>query len=371
MAVDFAAGFLGGCAGLAVGYPLDTIKVHIQTQNMGNPQFRGTWHCFQCILAKDSIRGFYRGMSSPIAGVAFVNAIVFGIYGQAQKYSKNPENLSSHFLAGAAAGLAQSPVVAPLELIKTKLQLQESNGKKKYSGPINCLCKIYRQSGILGIFRGLNVTAVREVPGYGLYFFTYEALTRNNSLIKINQPISTLHMLLAGGLSGIVSWVFTYPIDVIKSRLQADKNSRYVGAIDCLKKSLNEEGVGCLFKGLNSTILRAFPTNAATFTVVNWTIRLCGDKPRTFNDECDDNTNKYNDNDTHPIIIQRNSTINDQQRLMFNNYNSLFRSVLYYDTPSIESYYLVDVFRRCYGNSLARQFVDGHENKKNVIEKNE
>ncbi|KAK0169171.1 hypothetical protein PV327_011734 [Microctonus hyperodae] len=178
-------------------------------------------------------------------------------------------------------------------------------------------------------------------------------------------------MLMAGGLSGIVSWVFTYPIDVIKSRLQADKNSRYVGAIDCLKKSLNEEGVRCLFKGLNSTILRAFPTNAATFTVVNWTIRLFGEKPRTFNDDNDDNINKYNDNDIQQIIIQRDSMINDQQRLMFNNYNSLFRSMLYYETPSIESYCLVDVLRRCYGNSLARQFVDGHESKKSVNEKNE
>ncbi|XP_033209402.1 mitochondrial basic amino acids transporter-like [Belonocnema kinseyi] len=272
MSLDFAAGCLGGCAGIMVGYPLDTIKVHIQTQDHRNPKYKGTWHCFRSILARDSVAGFYRGMSSPMAGVAVVNAIVFGVYGTIHKNLSEPDHLGSHFLAGASAGLAQTPICSPMELAKTRIQLQSSN---TFSGPLHCLKDIYRRKGFKGVFSGLGITFLREIPSYGIYFFTYEALTKSSAA----SAISTLQMLLAGGLAGTASWIFTYPLDVVKSRLQADTSGKYSSALDCFRKSINSEGYKCLFRGLNSTIIRAFPTNAATFAVVTWTFRLFNHQP--------------------------------------------------------------------------------------------
>ncbi|EZA52627.1 hypothetical protein DMN91_001677 [Ooceraea biroi] len=272
--LDFIAGCLGGCAGIMVGYPLDTVKVHMQTQDCRNPKYRGTWDCLRTILAKESVSGLYRGMTSPIAGVAMVNAIVFGVYGHTQRHLSEPDRLSAHFLAGASAGIAQTPVSSPIELAKTRLQLMTPSQGTSH-GPMQCLRNIYRQEGYRGIFKGLGVTFLREGPSYGVYFVTYEILTRTSS----KEPISTFRMLLAGGLAGTASWVISYPVDVIKSRIQAESSNRYSGALDCLKKSVRAEGYTCLFRGLNSTILRAFPTNAATFAVVTWTFRLFGEQP--------------------------------------------------------------------------------------------
>lgn len=140
------------------------------------------------------------------------------------------------------------------------------------SGP-----QVAKAEGIRGIFRGLGTTICREVPGFGIYFFTYELMTRSAGQSNVaGPPVSTFHMLIAGGLSGTMSWVITYPIDVVKSRLQVDGMGgvyRYSGFLDCLKKSVETEGCRVLTRGLGSTILRAFPTNAATFTVVTWVIR--------------------------------------------------------------------------------------------------
>ncbi|XP_032684722.1 mitochondrial basic amino acids transporter-like [Odontomachus brunneus] len=274
MMLDFFAGCLGGCAGIIVGYPLDTVKVHMQTQDSRNPKYRGTWDCLRTILARESLTGLYRGMTSPIAGVAAVNAIVFGVYGHTQRHLSEPDRLSTCFLAGASAGLAQTPVSSPIELAKTRLQLQSST-RGNSQGPMQCLKKIYRREGCRGVFKGLGITFLREGPSYGVYFVTYEVLTRTSS----KQPISTFHMLVAGGLAGSASWVISYPVDVIKSRIQAESGNRYSSAWDCLRKSVRAEGYTCLFRGLNSTILRAFPTNAATFTVVTWTFRLFGEQP--------------------------------------------------------------------------------------------
>lgn len=134
-----------------------------------------------------------------------------------------------------------------------------------------------KAEGLRGIFRGLGTTILREVPGFGTYFFAYEFMTRSTGENgECGPPVSTLHMLLAGGFSGTLSWVLTYPIDVVKTRLQVDGKGgayRYSGFIDCLKKSIQTDGYSVLTRGLTSTVLRAFPTNAATFTVVTWVIR--------------------------------------------------------------------------------------------------
>ncbi|XP_076295449.1 mitochondrial basic amino acids transporter isoform X2 [Lasioglossum baleicum] len=129
MALDFIAGCLGGSAGIVVGYPLDTVKVHMQTQDYRNPKYKGSWHCFRTIIAKESVAGLYRGMTSPMTGVAMVNAITFGVYGLTQKHMTNSDSLASHFIAGTIAGIAQSPICSPIELAKTRIQLQTSSEK--------------------------------------------------------------------------------------------------------------------------------------------------------------------------------------------------------------------------------------------------
>ncbi|KAJ8918543.1 hypothetical protein NQ315_013048 [Exocentrus adspersus] len=270
MALDFFAGCVGGMAGVIVGHPLDTIKVLLQTQDANNPRYRGTMHCLQSVISKQGFRGIYRGVTSPLFGVAGINAIVFGVHGNVQRRASNPESLATHAFAGAAAGLAQSFICSPVELAKSRLQISDSSGK----GPVDCLRKIYALEGIKGVFRGLGITAGREIPAFATYFFTYELLTRSEN----NLPISTWSMLLAGGFAGVASWTVTYPIDTIKSKMQVDgalsSTTQYKNSYDCLKQTLKSGGVPSLFRGLTPTILRAFPVNAVTFTVVTWTMRI-------------------------------------------------------------------------------------------------
>ena len=227
-------------------------------------------------------RGLYKGMLSPMAGVGIINAIIFGVQAHALRLLE--PSLSSHCIAGSIAGAVQSIVCCPMELAKTRVQVQTSAGKRelRYSGSIDCLRKTFHKNGIAGCYRGMTLTLIRETPSFAIYFGTFEVfcnlLTPKGQNIDCIGPLS---LLLAGGMSGISSWVLTYPIDVIKSRFQADKDGKerkYHSIADCVRKTYRTGGLAVFTGGLTATILRAFPTNAATLATVTLTLRLARGK---------------------------------------------------------------------------------------------
>lgn len=218
--------------------------------------------------------GLYKGIGSPMMGLAFINAIVFGVQGNSMRMLGTDTPLN-HFLSGAAAGTIQCVICCPMELAKTRMQIQGTgektqSSKKLYRNSLDCLIHIYRTEGIRGMNRGMLTTIVRETPGFGIYFLTYDTLTRSLGCEPDDIYIIP-KLLIAGGLSGITSWISTYPVDVIKSRLQADGEggtNKYSGIVDCVHQSWRREGWRVFTRGLTSTLLRAFPVNATTFATV-------------------------------------------------------------------------------------------------------
>lgn len=275
MALDFVAGCLGGLSGIVVGHPFDTVKVRLQTQV--TKRYSGTVNCFAQIVKQETVFGLYKGMLSPMAGIGFINAIIFGV--QANVFRVLEPGLSGQCISGAVAGAVQSIVCCPMELAKTRVQIQSKkvNTHERYHGSFDCLQKIFKKNGIKGCYRGMTITLIREIPSFAIYFGTFElycvALTRKGSS---TDCIGLLGLLLAGGMSGISSWVFTYPIDVVKSRIQADgdgQDRKYRSIVDCVRKTYRSGGLNAFLQGLTATVVRAFPTNAATFATVTITLR--------------------------------------------------------------------------------------------------
>ncbi|XP_061668070.1 mitochondrial basic amino acids transporter-like isoform X1 [Syngnathoides biaculeatus] len=271
--MDFLAGCIGGAAGVLVGHPFDTVKVRLQVQNVNKPLYRGTFHCFQSIIRQESILGLYKGIGSPMMGLTFINAIVFGVQGNAMRMLGR-DTPTNQFLAGAAAGAIQCVICCPMELAKTRMQMQGTGEKKStrkmYKNSVDCLVRIYRREGVWGINRGMVTTLIRETPGFGFYFLAYDVLTRQLGCEPEDRYMIP-KLLFAGGMAGIASWLSTYPVDVIKSRLQADGSGgvrQYSGIADCVRQSVRDEGYVVFTRGLTSTLLRAFPVNAATFATV-------------------------------------------------------------------------------------------------------
>mgnify|MGYP001799663791 CR=1 FL=1 len=224
-------------------------------------------------------------MTSPLLGLGFINAIIFGVHGNLTK--RLDPSWGSQVISGAVSGCAQSIVCSPMELAKTRLQVQGLGEKykhiffeenKRYKGSIDCLYKIFKNEGLRGCYRGMTLTLLRDIPAFAAYFGSYDGLCR--LLSKTSNPyidLQTGHLFLAGGLSGMASWIVTYWVDVIKSRYQADGvglTNIYKNSLDCAKTTYQKEGIQVFFRGLDTALIRAFPTNAATLATVTVTLRF-------------------------------------------------------------------------------------------------
>ena len=183
------------------------------------------------------------------------------------------------YFVSLLAGTIQCLVCSPMELAKTRMQTQgqgtkaTKSTKLRYKGPVDCIKQIYLTDGIRGVYRGLGITVMREAPSFGMYFLSYEYLCRFFESADGSQ-LGTAPLLLAGGCAGMASWFITYPIDVLKSRIQNDAAGKYKGMADCARKSIAEDGYRCFSRGLGATMIRAFPVNAATFYAVTWVMRM-------------------------------------------------------------------------------------------------
>ncbi|CAO3614174.1 unnamed protein product [Cunninghamella blakesleeana] len=276
LAQDLIAGTIGGWAQVVVGHPFDTLKVRMQTQP-SPPIYKNAMDCFNQLVKSEGPKGLYRGVASPLAGIGLCNAVVFMSNGEFRRILQNGSNRELSLLeigiAGAFAGSVMSFFNCPIELLKVKLQTQDpagvigANGKLEapYKGVVDCGLRTVKANGLSGIYRGLGITLLRDFPSYGLYFVTYEGLKRGFQSMKKNpeESLSTVDLLMAGGLAGFSAWIPAYPQDVIKSRMQNDP--RIKSSVEALRSLIREAGAKSLLNGIGPTMARAFPANAATF----------------------------------------------------------------------------------------------------------
>ncbi|KAL8604354.1 hypothetical protein ACOMHN_028117 [Nucella lapillus] len=274
---DFLAGGFGGVCCVVAGHPLDTIKVRLQTMPKPlpgqNPIYSGTFDCARQTVVKEGVKGLYKGMGAPVAGVAPIFAICFFGYGVGRRLQQShpDQELSyfQHFKAGMLAGVFTTVIMAPGERIKCLLQIQQASegNARKYAGPVDCAKQLYREGGIRGVYRGSAATLLRDIPASGMYFMTYEWLQHLLTPAGHSRgELSISRTLFAGGMAGIFNWMVAIPPDVLKSRLQTAPHGKYPNGIrDVARELLREDGILALYRGVTPVMLRAFPANAACF----------------------------------------------------------------------------------------------------------
>lgn len=232
------------------GHPLDTIKVHIQSAS-ANAKV-GIFSCTRDIIKTFGPMGLYRGVLSPLSSTPLINATVFAGESFCSRLIKNDLNpVISTFMSGFCAGAFQTVVLCPTDVVKLKMQLTNTN-----LNTISLTKHIIETSGIKSLFRGFGITLCRDAPAYGVYFSSFEYFT--SKYLDFNVDPSCGYNLLvnfvSGGLAGILCWIVTYPLDIVKTRFQNITN--YTSYATVTRELYRESGLKGFFRGMNSTIIR-------------------------------------------------------------------------------------------------------------------
>lgn len=191
----------------------------MQTGTVGGAVEKSVFGIMRNTLAKEGVRGLYRGVSAPIVAVSPVYALSFWGYDVGQlavksfKEDKESQlNLGEIAIAGGLSAFPATAIMAPTERIKCLLQVQSHvGGKPQYSGMTDCAIKIYRTGGIASLYKGTALTLMRDGPGSIAWFSVYELtkreMVRFQGIEEDPSQLSPLAVLVAGGLAGMACWV--------------------------------------------------------------------------------------------------------------------------------------------------------------------
>jgi solute carrier family 25 (mitochondrial phosphate transporter), member 23/24/25/41 len=179
------------------------------------------------------------------------------------------------FCAGGVAGAVSRTVVSPLERLKILYQIQNV-GRNEYKMSIGkALKKMYTDEGWRGFMRGNGTNCIRIVPYSAVQFGSYNIYKRFAEPTP-GADLDPIRRLICGGMAGITSVTFTYPLDIVRTRLSIQsasfaglsKHEKLPGMWQTMVVMYKTEGgVLGLYRGIIPTVAGVAPYVGLNFMV--------------------------------------------------------------------------------------------------------
>ncbi|KAK2781388.1 hypothetical protein FQN53_000579 [Emmonsiellopsis sp. PD_33] len=158
-------------------------------------------------------------------------------------------------IAGFTAGVSSTLALHPLDVIKTRLQVDRFSSSRIGSS-LRIIRNISRnEGGIAGFYRGLTPNLVGNSVSWGMYFFWYSNIKSTLHVLhgSRKEGLGSLDYFLASGTAGLITALLTNPIWVIKTRMLST-GARAPGAYPSLAAGVREiyrsEGLPGFYRGL-------------------------------------------------------------------------------------------------------------------------
>ncbi|KAF2842278.1 mitochondrial carrier [Patellaria atrata CBS 101060] len=314
------AGGLAGCAAKTVVGPLDRVKILFQASNPQFAKYTGSWTgvatAIRDIYGADGTRGLFRGHSATLLRIFPYAGIKFLAYEQIRARvikEKAQETHVRRFISGSLAGCVSVFLTYPLEVIRVRLAFET---KHDVRSSLSSICrKIYYEHptlpsaqssahaegavthtihnltpryGLANFFRGFTATLWGMLPYAGSSFLTHDHVSdilRSPSLAShttlpgprgksrdSDKPaqLKAWAELSAGGIAGFVSQTVSYPLEVIRRRMQVGGvvgDGHRLGMGEVAKKIWRERGWRGFFVGLGIGYVKVVPMVATSFFV--------------------------------------------------------------------------------------------------------
>ncbi|EAS34940.3 calcium dependent mitochondrial carrier protein [Coccidioides immitis RS] len=309
----FLAGGMAGVVSRTSTAPLDRLRVYLIAQT--KPQSVAAsvksgaavevagWRAWPLVHAlKDlwragGIRSLFAGNGLNVAKVMPESAIKFGAYEASRRMfaglegHHDPKQLLpvSQFLAGGIGGMVSQCFVYPLDTLKFRMQCETVEGGLRGNRLIIATArKMWSTNGVFAYYRGLQLGLIGMFPYAAIDLMTFEYLkstliSRKAHLLRCHEedaPLSNFTTGAIGAFSGALSASMVYPLNVLRTRLQAQGTTQhkatYTGIVDVARKTFESEGVRGLYRGLTPNLLKVVPSVSISYIVYENSKRLLG-----------------------------------------------------------------------------------------------
>ncbi|KAG2697255.1 hypothetical protein I3843_07G097200 [Carya illinoinensis] len=274
-----------GTSGLSVAvatgvtHPLDVLKVRLQMQLVGQRgPLTGMGKLFFQVLKNEGTRSMYLGLAPALTRSVLYGGLRLGLYEPSKNvcnWAFGSTNILVKIASGAFSGGIATALTNPVEVLKVRLQMNPNLRR----GPIGELQRIISEEGIRALWKGVGPAMSRAAALTASQLATYDESKR---ILIRRTPLEEgfpLH-LIASMVAGIVSTFITAPMDMIKTRLMLQRQSKEVGSyksgFHCAYQVLRTEGPRGLYKGGLAIFARLGPQTTITFILCEKLRTLAG-----------------------------------------------------------------------------------------------
>ncbi|KAJ5663747.1 hypothetical protein N7507_004478 [Penicillium longicatenatum] len=167
------------------------------------------------------------------------------------------DGLSSSFVetvAGFTAGVVSTLCLHPLDLVKTRLQV-DRNATSRLGTSLYIVRDISRyEGGFAAFYRGLAPNLIGNSTSWALYFLFYGSLKNGISIYRGNSwALTSFDYFLASGTAGALTSLLTNPIWVIKTRMLSTGSQSpgaYASFTSGIRHIYRTEGIPGFYRGL-------------------------------------------------------------------------------------------------------------------------
>ncbi|XP_041995386.1 mitochondrial substrate carrier family protein ucpB-like isoform X2 [Salvia splendens] len=244
-------------AASSVTHPLDLLKVRLQMQMVGQRgPLIGMRQLGINVVKTEGLRALYMGLTPGLVRSVFYGGLRLGLYEPSLR-------------------LSEMALGSPNILTKVRMQM----GRLTTKGPLQELRKMAADEGLTGFWKGAGPEMTRAAV------FTSSQLATYDETKRLVMRWTSLHdgfylHLIASTVAGAASTIATAPIDVVKTRLMLQRQSKLVGnyknGLDCAYQLLMKEGPRGFYKGAFALFTRVGPQTTITFILCEQLRELVG-----------------------------------------------------------------------------------------------
>ncbi|XP_030760597.1 mitochondrial uncoupling protein 4 isoform X1 [Sitophilus oryzae] len=279
-------------------YPLDLIKTRLQIQgelnkNGGKVPYRGMLGTAVGITKEEGIHKLWQGIHAAFARHLIYSGTRIMTYKSLKEKVFKQSSKDEYFplwksaICGVSAGAIAQYIASPTDLVKVQLQME---GRRRLMGLpprvhgiFDAFKKVWASGGVRGLWKG-SVPNVQRAALVNLGDLTTYDLMKRSILRHTSLPDNHLVHVLASCGAGFVAASMGTPADVIKTRVMnqpLDDRGRgllYTSSLDCLRKTIQSEGFGALYKGFIPIWMRMAPWSLSFWLTYEEVVSLMGAK---------------------------------------------------------------------------------------------